>query len=97
MLHTPKLFYFALHHLKLHSVPTRRSSDLGRPHPTPDRPSQQGERVRQRDQAGLGDLLELELQRSEEHTSELQSPMYLVCRILLEKKNDCYTKLDFVI
>src|SRR5437764_13333807 len=27
-------------------------------------------------------------QRSEEHTSELQSPMYLVCRLLLEKKKD---------
>src|SRR5437763_3393474 len=27
------------------------------------------------------------LHRSEEHTSELQSPMYLVCRLLLEKKN----------
>src|SRR5437762_2707215 len=26
--------------------------------------------------------------RSEEHTSELQSPMYLVCRLLLEKKNE---------
>src|SRR5437762_4926200 len=25
--------------------------------------------------------------RSEEHTSELQSPMYLVCRLLLETKN----------
>src|SRR5437762_6627172 len=24
--------------------------------------------------------------RSKEHTSELQSPMYLVCRLLLEKK-----------
>src|SRR5437762_10691624 len=30
--------------------------------------------------AGHGDV------RSEEHTSELQSPMYLVCRLLLEKK-----------
>src|SRR5437879_6164101 len=29
--------------------------------------------------------------RSEEHTSELQSPMYLVCRLLLEKKNDTLT------
>src|SRR5437764_7533371 len=28
-----------------------------------------------------------EVVRSEEHTSELQSPMYLVCRLLLEKKN----------
>src|SRR5258708_27137478 len=30
-------------------------------------------------------------QRSEEHTSELQSPDHLVCRLLLEKKNCiCY-------
>src|SRR2546426_7670655 len=28
-----------------------------------------------------------ELDRSEEHTSELQSPCNLVCRLLLEKKN----------
>src|SRR5258708_29944886 len=28
--------------------------------------------------------------RSEEHTSELQSPDHLVCRLLLEKKNDAY-------
>src|SRR3712207_8198527 len=27
--------------------------------------------------------------RSEEHTSELQSRQYLVCRLLLEKKSDC--------
>src|SRR5438876_9549523 len=27
-----------------------------------------------------------ETQRSEEHTSELQSPVHLVCRLLLEKK-----------
>src|SRR4051794_41747051 len=27
-----------------------------------------------------------ELGRSEEHTSELQSPVHLVCRLLLEKK-----------
>src|SRR3712207_7593791 len=29
--------------------------------------------------------------RSEEHTSELQSRQYLVCRLLLEKKNKNYT------
>src|SRR5688572_32584985 len=34
-------------------------------------------------QAGL-----LALQRSEEHTSELQSQSNLVCRLLLEKKKD---------
>src|SRR5258707_5477813 len=30
----------------------------------------------------------LELSRSEEHTSELQSRQYLVCRLLLEKKKN---------
>src|SRR2546426_3697838 len=30
--------------------------------------------------------------RSEEHTSELQSPCNLVCRLLLEKKKDDYTQ-----
>src|SRR5438067_7206764 len=30
--------------------------------------------------------------RSEEHTSELQSRFDLVCRLLLEKKNDIYIK-----
>src|ERR1017187_9232083 len=30
--------------------------------------------------------LQLHMLRSEEHTSELQSPMYIVCRLLLEKK-----------
>src|SRR2546422_2030094 len=32
------------------------------------------------------DLVLVELQRSEEHTSELQSRLHLVCRLLLEKK-----------
>src|SRR5690348_17591713 len=31
--------------------------------------------------------------RSEEHTSELQSPVHLVCRLLLEKKKK-YVELD---
>src|SRR3712207_7785185 len=31
------------------------------------------------------------VQRSEEHTSELQSRQYLVCRLLLEKKQNHYT------
>src|SRR5436189_5887402 len=33
-----------------------------------------------------GAVLRGNMYRSEEHTSELQSPMYLVCRLLLEKK-----------
>src|SRR5258708_9712143 len=37
--------------------------------------------------SGLHDLLhQLPRLRSEEHTSELQSPDHLVCRLLLEKK-----------
>src|SRR2546426_1829123 len=37
---------------------------------------------------GSGDAA-YEESRSEEHTSELQSPCNLVCRLLLEKKNTC--------
>src|SRR3712207_8346433 len=33
-------------------------------------------------------LIGLALERSEEHTSELQSRQYLVCRLLLDKKTD---------
>src|SRR3712207_8393809 len=42
----------------------------------------------------LVQLLVADLQRSEEHTSELQSRQYLVCRLLLEKKKnkDIYTR-----
>src|SRR5258707_2976535 len=39
-----------------------------------------------------GDVL-----RSEEHTSELQSRQYLVCRLLLEKKNDTLLICDMSI
>src|SRR3712207_7845784 len=35
-----------------------------------------------------------ERQRSEEHTSELQSRQYLVCRLLLEKKKKKYNLND---
>src|SRR3712207_8449880 len=33
-------------------------------------------------------------ERSEEHTSELQSRQYLVCRLLLEKKKNKYYNLE---
>src|SRR5947209_10070554 len=38
-----------------------------------------------------GSEARLEQPRSEEHTSELQSRQYLVCRLLLEKKNSSRT------
>src|SRR5262250_2093784 len=48
-------------------------------HPQPVRQQEVGRAALDRDLAGRP-------LRSEEHTSELQSPMYLVCRLLLEKK-----------
>src|SRR3712207_7738707 len=46
-------------------------------------------RVREcRDRAGV---------RSEEHTSELQSRQYLVCRLLLEKKKHYYYALHYYV
>src|SRR2546422_4898824 len=35
------------------------------------------------------------LERSEEHTSELQSRLHLVCRLLLEKKKKKYIKIKW--
>src|SRR5258708_14536255 len=43
--------------------------------------------LRDRPRAGPGHRRVRLLQRSEEHTSELQSPDHLVCRLLLAKKN----------
>src|SRR5437879_8979738 len=67
-------FYCFGDHRDLHSFPTRRSSDLVVNHGTHHRGQVSGF------------LRTLGHTRSEEHTSELQSPMYLVCRLLLEKK-----------
>src|SRR5258708_27817838 len=45
------------------------------------------EALNSEDRAECEDCLR-DLNRSEEHTSELQSPDHLVCRLLLEKKNN---------
>src|SRR5258708_13933737 len=56
--------------------------------------AQQAVALARRDQATPGAhtshaaQLRRRLERSEEHTSELQSPDHLVCRLLLEKKNN---------
>src|SRR5690348_17538186 len=95
-------------HRTLHSFPTRRSSDLDDPpegvldargeprrdQGPPDRRPAQGV------VAGQVDVRDLRIDRqpgvtqlrSEEHTSELQSPVHLVCRLLLEKKKKTLTK-----
>src|SRR5690606_41403062 len=87
---TPPLLFFRSSCVPrgLPSFPTRRSSDLmaeirastdGSPPPILD------------PFAGGGSIpleaLRLQRNRSEEHTSELQSRENLVCRLLLEKKN----------
>src|SRR3712207_7256761 len=42
--------------------------------------------------APVAGWLEVPTARSEEHTSELQSRQYLVCRLLLEKKKPLYPR-----
>src|SRR2546429_4652618 len=44
-------------------------------------------RVVEQTQSAGGLISEEPVERSEEHTSELQSRLHLVCRLLLEKKN----------
>src|SRR5258708_9227903 len=46
-------------------------------------------------QHGHGQRAQRSLARSEEHTSELQSPDHLVCRLLLEKKKTYNTLNTF--
>src|SRR5207248_11379453 len=79
-------YYLSRHHPYLHSFPTRRSSDLVQ---------YVAAQSNTRGQIIAGNQnwntqvqgTDVDLPRSEEHTSELQSPYDLVCRLLLEKKN----------
>src|SRR5437879_13691693 len=77
----------------LHSFPTRRSSDLRCGEFLPDTTSSSSRgrplltATRDTTAANCRGASHRLCSRSEEHTSELQSPMYLVCRLLLEKKN----------
>src|SRR5207244_13556948 len=81
----------------LPSFPTRRSSDLiQRPRSSLDARHRRAHLQRRifagRKCPGADPLRRSHLHpdifcRSEEHTSELQSPDHLVCRLLLEKKN----------
>src|SRR5258707_7373697 len=48
-------------------------------------------RLERRREGARGRLPGRRAVRSEEHTSELQSRQYLVCRLLLEKKKTTYT------
>src|SRR5205823_11566666 len=71
--------------LYLHAYPTRRSSDLRAARSLPR--SRRSRSVRDPSATRIeGELRRNPEPRSEEHTSELQSLAYLVCRLLLEKK-----------
>src|SRR5205809_5461201 len=66
----------------LPSFPTRRSSDLSSGGGSGTRGARATVRASSRRKRLFVSL------RSEEHTSELQSRLHLVCRLLLEKKKD---------
>src|SRR5690348_17933261 len=86
----------------LHSFPTRRSSDLflgfrdGLRRQSPvyrflarvDRTRPALCRLEVPLESAPSLVLRIVNERSEEHTSELQSPVHLVCRLLLEKKKN---------
>src|SRR5690348_18105567 len=92
------LFFYSYAALRdLHSFPTRRSSDLTsarwwtRSGPLPvgrksGRASQSSHAKKPTTIAATAIDGTRFPARSEEHTSELQSPVHLVCRLLLEKK-----------
>src|SRR3712207_8577186 len=86
------LFRSPLHRL-LHR-PDRPGSRLGLLVPAKGAAGESRERERARHRRPLHTIrimLLMECSRSEEHTSELQSRQYLVCRLLLEKKKTYYT------
>src|SRR5437762_8973566 len=91
----------AFAHPSLHSFPTRRSSDLTRRRvlqrrsrhrlqrdPLGHAPASEIRDAGDPDRRPADGHRASRISRSEEHTSELQSPMYLVCRLLLEKKKN---------
>src|SRR5947209_16560682 len=91
-------FELSAHHRVLLSFPTRRFSDLGPASlgmdaagPVASGFPRVGRQPGRRSAGGLGSddpVADQTGERSEEHTSELQSRQYLVCHLQLEKKKN---------
>src|SRR5438876_8388989 len=82
--------YTTLFRSRIANAKSQPASDDGQTIPTPtaartDTPSRRGRRN------------SLPIVRSEEHTSELQSPVHLVCRLLLEKKKQISCQMMLVV
>src|SRR3712207_8492221 len=85
---TTEIYTLSLHDaLPICGGPGRRG---GRPHGRQPQPGRAGHLLRRRRHGRCGGaaLPHAVRRRSEEHTSELQSRQYLVCRLLLEKKKN---------
>src|SRR5438876_9092907 len=88
------VLHYSHHHRELHSFPTRRSSDLTKiwhfchimPHAKIVAGCNLGQNVLVSSHVEIGNNVKIQNNRSEEHTSELQSPVHPVCRLLLDKK-----------
>src|SRR5256885_16994010 len=74
---TTEIYTLSLHD----ALPISQRRPLGVQHRLENRHALPGHRLH-----GAGHVLHRREDRSEEHTSELQSPCNLVCRLLLEKK-----------
>src|SRR5690348_18120135 len=92
---TTEIYTLSLHDALPISCPGRRPRRSGRararPSPGPARPDGSARR-RCAPPAGATPCGP----RSEEHTSELQSPVHLVCRLLLEKKKKTTTTISLL-
>src|SRR3712207_9353607 len=93
---TTEIYTLSLHDalpIYLHARGLQRVAEQHRDRHRPDAAGDRRDRardladLRERDIAEEPVVAPVHPDRSEEHTSELQSRQYLVCRLLLEKKN----------
>src|SRR5438445_10144872 len=84
---TPEIYTLSLHDALPISFPLFRHLDAA--HRERHAPARAQGAAEPRPRAGIP----AQAMRSEEHTSELQSRQYLVCRLLLEKKKKKYTTI----